>query len=74
MTETQEMEALQRAHKERLDIVQKYDKGRDKGAQIDPWEDASFIIYKVTDRYGFCHENELPDSPDEEEKKVSFFF
>ncbi|XP_041452882.1 USP6 N-terminal-like protein isoform X3 [Lytechinus variegatus] len=79
MTETQEMEALQRAHKERLDIVQKYDKGRDKGAQIDPWEDASFIIYKVTDRYGFCQvdldvfnfsENELPESPDEEEKKA----
>ncbi|XP_030843878.1 USP6 N-terminal-like protein isoform X2 [Strongylocentrotus purpuratus] len=69
MTETQEMEALQRAQKERLDIVLKYDKGRDKGQKIDPWEDASFIIYRVTDRYGFCHENELPDF-DEEEKKA----
>eukprot|EP00057_Strongylocentrotus_purpuratus_P014706 XP_011669180.1 PREDICTED: USP6 N-terminal-like protein [Strongylocentrotus purpuratus] len=77
--ETQEMEALQRAQKERLDIVLKYDKGRDKGQKIDPWEDASFIIYRVTDRYGFCQnyvdvysngsENELPDF-DEEEKKA----
>lgn len=27
--------------------------GREEGAEIDPWEDADFFIYKVTDRYGF---------------------
>ncbi|XP_071492603.1 USP6 N-terminal-like protein [Diadema antillarum] len=70
MTERHEMEALQRAQKERHDICLKYDKGREKGAQIDPWEDATYIIYKVTDRYGFLHEKELPPSPDEEERKA----
>lgn len=27
--------------------------GRQAGAQIDPWEDADFTLYKVTDRFGF---------------------
>lgn len=27
--------------------------GREEGAEIDPWEDGDFIVYKVTDRYGF---------------------
>jgi len=27
--------------------------GRQEGAQIDPWEDADFTLYKVTDRFGF---------------------
>lgn len=61
--------ALDKAHKERANICFKYDRGREEGVEIDPWEDASFIIYKVTDRFGFLHEEELPSSPDEEEKK-----
>ena len=28
-------------------------KGREEGAQIDPWEDPTFEVYAVTDRYGF---------------------
>ena len=27
--------------------------GREEGAQIDPWEDPTFEVYHVTDRYGF---------------------
>ncbi|NXW86849.1 US6NL protein, partial [Alopecoenas beccarii] len=38
---------------ERAEIVAKYEKGRQEGAQIDPWEDANFTLYKVTDRFGF---------------------
>ncbi|XP_010147630.1 PREDICTED: USP6 N-terminal-like protein [Eurypyga helias] len=45
---------------EKAEIVAKYEKGRQEGAQIDPWEDANFTLYKVTDRFGFLHEQELP--------------
>nr|KAF6503376.1 hypothetical protein HJG59_019306 [Molossus molossus] len=44
---------------ERAEIVAKYDRGRE-GAEIEPWEDADYLIYKVTDRFGFLHEEELP--------------
>ncbi|XP_068964029.1 USP6 N-terminal-like protein isoform X3 [Petaurus breviceps papuanus] len=40
---------------ERAEIIAKYQKGRQHGAQIDPWEDADFALYKVTDRFGFLH-------------------
>ncbi|NXJ51854.1 US6NL protein, partial [Spizaetus tyrannus] len=40
---------------EKAEIVAKYEKGRQEGAQIDPWEDADFTLYKVTDRFGFLH-------------------
>ncbi|XP_068115599.1 uncharacterized protein [Hyperolius riggenbachi] len=54
---------------ERADIISKYEKGRQPGAQIDPWEDADFALYKVTDRFGFLHENELPSRTAAEEKQ-----
>ncbi|NWU97814.1 US6NL protein, partial [Upupa epops] len=38
---------------EKAEIVAKYEKGRQEGAPIDPWEDADFTLYKVTDRFGF---------------------
>ncbi|NWQ86855.1 US6NL protein, partial [Burhinus bistriatus] len=38
---------------EKAEIVAKYEKGRQEGAHIDPWEDADFTLYKVTDRFGF---------------------
>ncbi|NXL44459.1 US6NL protein, partial [Podilymbus podiceps] len=38
---------------EKAEIVAKYEKGRQEGAQIDLWEDADFTLYKVTDRFGF---------------------
>ncbi|XP_077177442.1 uncharacterized protein LOC143829841 [Paroedura picta] len=56
---------------ERAEIIGKYEKGRQEGAQIDPWEDADFTLYKVTDRFGFLHEHELPlRSALEEKQKI----
>ncbi|KAG9352446.1 hypothetical protein JZ751_020860 [Albula glossodonta] len=54
---------------ERADIISKYDKGRQEGAHIDPWEDADYSIYKVTDRFGFMHEEDLPIPSTLEEKQ-----
>ncbi len=49
-----EAQLLERARKERRQIVKRYDLGRDKqGAQIDDWEDPKFEIYHAQDRYGF---------------------
>ncbi|XP_060933029.1 USP6 N-terminal-like protein [Limanda limanda] len=53
---------------ERADIISKYDKGRQEGVRIDPWEDADYSIFKVTDRFGFLHEEELPTPSALEEK------
>ncbi|XP_044050816.1 USP6 N-terminal-like protein [Siniperca chuatsi] len=54
---------------ERAEIILKYDKGRQEGVNIDPWEDANYSIYKVTDRFGFLHEEELPTPSALEEKQ-----
>lgn len=54
---------------ERADIIHKYEKGRQEGVDIDPWEDADFSIYRVTDRFGFLHEKELPTPTALEEKQ-----
>ncbi|XP_078719712.1 USP6 N-terminal-like protein isoform X2 [Lampetra fluviatilis] len=67
-TETEKDAAL-RLSQERAEIIEKYDRGREEGAQIDPWEDSDFRLYKVTDRFGFLHEEELP-IPDAEEGKI----
>ncbi|XP_054027957.1 USP6 N-terminal-like protein [Dryobates pubescens] len=61
-----DIEALRAQEKE--EIVAKYEKGRQQGAHIDPWEDADFTLYKVTDRLGFLHEQELPTRTALEEK------
>uniref|UniRef100_A0A8C9FLY3 Uncharacterized protein n=1 Tax=Pavo cristatus TaxID=9049 RepID=A0A8C9FLY3_PAVCR len=47
-----EQDAAVKLAQERAEIVAKYDRGRD-GAQIEPWEDADYRLYKVTDRFGF---------------------
>ncbi|CAJ0948646.1 unnamed protein product [Ranitomeya imitator] len=54
---------------ERADIISKYERGRQTGVEIDPWEDADFALYKVTDRFGFLHEHELPSRTAAEEKQ-----
>ncbi|KAF7668963.1 hypothetical protein LDENG_00273480 [Lucifuga dentata] len=54
---------------ERAEIIAKYDKGRQEGVHIDSWEDADYSIYKVTDRFGFLHEEELPKPSAVEEKQ-----
>nr|CAB3267569.1 USP6 N-terminal-like protein [Phallusia mammillata] len=66
-------EALQRAAKERLDIVNRYKKGEDSEEEEDNWLDANARVYKVTDRYGFLHEKELTDVPSlmEERRKLT---
>ncbi|XP_064627290.1 uncharacterized protein LOC135487500 isoform X2 [Lineus longissimus] len=65
-----DFELLQRAHKERAEIVARYDKGREEGAEIDPWEDPTFEVYHVTDRYGFIHEHTLPKTSEAQEGKM----
>ncbi|XP_075620131.1 USP6 N-terminal-like protein isoform X1 [Balearica regulorum gibbericeps] len=54
-----EQDAAVKLAQERAEIVAKYDRGRE-GAQIEPWEDADYRLYKVTDRFGFLHPEELP--------------
>ena len=39
-----------RAAEERADIVFRYDRGRDEGAEIPDWEDPDMEIYHVMDR------------------------
>nr|XP_020458314.1 USP6 N-terminal-like protein isoform X2 [Monopterus albus] len=53
---------------ERADVILKYATGRQGGVEIDPWEDADYSIYKVIDRFGFMHEDELPAPTAQEEK------
>ncbi|XP_075713547.1 USP6 N-terminal-like protein isoform X1 [Rhinoderma darwinii] len=59
MNPDSEQDAAVKSAQERADIVAKYDKGRE-GAKIEPWEDADYLVYKVTDRFGFLHQEELP--------------
>ncbi|XP_074874061.1 USP6 N-terminal-like protein isoform X1 [Carettochelys insculpta] len=59
MNSDAEQDAAIKLAQERAEIVAKYDKGRE-GAQIEPWEDADYLLYKVTDRFGFLHPEELP--------------
>lgn len=54
---------------ERAEIISKYDKGREGGVEIDPWEDAEYSVYRSTDRFGFLHEEELPAPTTLEEKQ-----
>lgn len=65
-----EDDLLQRAAEERANIVNKYARGREEGAQIDPWEDPSFEIYHVTDRYGFIHDQRVPQRKDTREVQL----
>ncbi|XP_069573828.1 USP6 N-terminal-like protein isoform X1 [Brachyistius frenatus] len=62
-----EQDAAVKLDKERAEIVAKYDKGKE--ATVEPWEDTNFHLYKVIDRFGFVHENELPSYDSVEEKQ-----
>lgn len=59
-----------RANEERAKLFQRYDRGREQGAEIDPWEDPGFEIYHQTDRYGFIHDERLPPKFDPNEAKA----
>lgn len=61
-----EQDAAVKLDQERAEIVSKYDKGKE--AKVEPWEDTNFHLYKVVDRFGFVHENELPSYDLAEEK------
>ncbi|XP_041113657.1 USP6 N-terminal-like protein isoform X3 [Polyodon spathula] len=63
-----EQNAAIKLAQERDEIVSKYDKGKD-GATVEPWEDANYHLYKVTDRFGFLQANELPSYDSVEEKQ-----
>ncbi|XP_071358350.1 USP6 N-terminal-like protein isoform X2 [Trachinotus anak] len=62
-----EQDAAVKLDQERAEIVAKYDKGKE--AIVEPWEDTNFHLYKVIDRFGFVHENELPSYDSVEEKQ-----
>jgi len=66
-----ESELLERSRIERQQIVAKYDRGREKGAHIDEWEDPTFEEYHKKDRFGFIHDQRLPEQGkrNEREKK-----
>ncbi|XP_068132169.1 USP6 N-terminal-like protein isoform X2 [Hyperolius riggenbachi] len=68
MNPDSEQDAAIKSAQERDDIVSKYDKGRE-GAKIEPWEDADYLVYKVTDRFGFLHDEELPVHDEATEKQ-----
>nr|XP_020515716.2 USP6 N-terminal-like protein [Labrus bergylta] len=52
---------------ERAEIVAKYDKGKE--ATVEPWEDTNYHLYKVIDRFGFVHQDELPSYDSVEQKQ-----
>ncbi|XP_032361133.1 USP6 N-terminal-like protein isoform X2 [Etheostoma spectabile] len=65
-----DQDATVKLDQERAEIVAKYDKGKE--ATVEPWEDTNFHLYKVIDRFGFVHKNELPsyDSVEERQKHM----
>lgn len=65
-----EEELLKRSAAERDRIFSCYDRGRENGVQIDPWEDPGFEVYHATDRYGFIHDKRLPQKMDPNEIKL----
>ncbi|RVE56494.1 hypothetical protein OJAV_G00221990 [Oryzias javanicus] len=62
-----EQDAALKLDQERAEIVAKYDKGKE--AVVEPWEDTNYNLYKVIDRFGFVHQNELPSYDSLEEKQ-----
>ncbi|KAF4079589.1 hypothetical protein AMELA_G00179790 [Ameiurus melas] len=63
-----EQDAAVKLDQERAEIVARYDEGVE-GGSVEPWEEANYDLYKVVDRFGFLHENELPAFNAMEEKQ-----
>ncbi|XP_050963393.1 USP6 N-terminal-like protein isoform X1 [Labeo rohita] len=63
-----EQDVAAKLEQERAEILAKYDKGKES-AEVEPWEEANFDLYKVVDRFGFLHEDELPVYDVVEEKQ-----
>uniref|UniRef100_A0A8C2CAF4 USP6 N-terminal-like protein n=1 Tax=Cyprinus carpio TaxID=7962 RepID=A0A8C2CAF4_CYPCA len=68
MTSDSEQDAAVKLEQERAEILDKYDKGKES-AKVEPWEETNFDLYKVVDRFGFLHEDELPVYDVVEEKQ-----
>ncbi|XP_049329794.1 USP6 N-terminal-like protein isoform X1 [Astyanax mexicanus] len=66
-----EQDAAVKLDQERAEIVARYDKGKE-GAAVESWEEANYDLYKVVDRFGFLHQDELPayNSLEERQKHV----
>ncbi|VDD91799.1 unnamed protein product [Enterobius vermicularis] len=56
---------------ERSTIVEKYEKGPEQ--VVEEWENPTFELYRVTDRYGFVHKDESTNSASEaaERKRIA---
>ena len=54
---------------ERQEIVARYDLGRDEGAKIDDWEDPKLEFYHKQDRWGFIHDERLPEAKTRTERE-----
>ncbi|XP_058975266.1 USP6 N-terminal-like protein isoform X3 [Musca domestica] len=68
MTIDEEQQALlKRAAEERELIFNRYSLGLDPSNQVDPWENPTYEIYHITDKYGFMHDSRLPDIRDAHE-------
>lgn len=57
--QTEEQKSAEKK-KERADIIYKYGRGREDGAEVDTWEDPGFELYHRTDRFGFIHDARSP--------------
>ncbi|XP_017563098.1 USP6 N-terminal-like protein isoform X3 [Pygocentrus nattereri] len=68
MTSDAEQDAAVKLDQERAEIVARYEKGVE-GGPVEPWEEANYDLYRVVDRFGFLHENELPAYNSVEEKQ-----
>ncbi|XP_053965029.1 USP6 N-terminal-like protein isoform X1 [Anastrepha ludens] len=58
---------LQRAADEREAIFNRYSLGLDPKNVVDPWENPTYELYHITDKYGFMHDSRLPDTRDSQE-------
>jgi hypothetical protein len=67
--ELTEAEMVRRTQEERMQIVERYDLGREEGAVIDDWEDPKLEIYHSQDRFGFIHDERKPQDQERTEKQ-----
>ncbi|TDG45296.1 hypothetical protein AWZ03_008265 [Drosophila navojoa] len=63
----QQYALVKRAEDEREDIFKRYELGLDPHNVVDSWENPTFEIYHITDKYGFMHDSRLPSSRDSQE-------
>ncbi|KAL9922344.1 USP6 N-terminal-like protein isoform 1-T1 [Glossina fuscipes fuscipes] len=67
MIDEEQQALLKRASEERELIFHRYSLGLDPNNEVDPWENPTYEIYHITDKYGFMHDSRLPDTRDSHE-------